>query len=172
MSYTIVFETKILKLNDGRIMHFSRTGCNNDDFGRKKNEFKANVYGSENDFIKYVETFKGNTDEYVVLKIGNKFGTLDDYYKHLVRMLKRGKTEDQFVKEFNFEASYVDSIDVIKPEKVTLTPEEFNDKFYTHLRQGLTYHINKVRYSFDDMDKIIDAMNNGKDVWFEIRRKK
>ena len=40
MSYSIIFETKIVKLSDGRIIHFDRSGCNNDNVGRNKNEFQ------------------------------------------------------------------------------------------------------------------------------------
>lgn len=34
MSYEIVFQTIVLEYN-GKIYHFSRSGCNNDDYGRK-----------------------------------------------------------------------------------------------------------------------------------------
>lgn len=31
MSYPIIFQTKVVKINDNEIIHFNRTGCNNED---------------------------------------------------------------------------------------------------------------------------------------------
>lgn len=44
MSYSMIFETKIVKLSDGRIIHFDRSGCNNDDSGRRKDDFSGTIY--------------------------------------------------------------------------------------------------------------------------------
>ncbi len=57
MGYSIIFETYIVKLPDGRIIHFDRSGCNNDNMGRKQNEFTGKIYNVD-DFIKYAEKFK------------------------------------------------------------------------------------------------------------------
>ena len=38
MSYSIIFETKICKLDNGDIIHFSRQGCNNDTEGRTRDD--------------------------------------------------------------------------------------------------------------------------------------
>ena len=54
MGYSIIFETYIVKLPDGRIIHFDRSGCNNDNVGRKQNEFTGKIYNVD-DFIKYTE---------------------------------------------------------------------------------------------------------------------
>ena len=56
MSYSIVFETKIVKLSDGRIIHFNRQGCNNDDAGRKKDDFTAKIY-TEKEFVSNAEKY-------------------------------------------------------------------------------------------------------------------
>ena len=34
MGYPMIFGTKIVNLSDGRVIHFDRSGCNNDDEGR------------------------------------------------------------------------------------------------------------------------------------------
>ena len=44
MGYPIIFQTKIVRLDDNRIIHFDRSGCNNDTAGREKNIFTAQMY--------------------------------------------------------------------------------------------------------------------------------
>lgn len=46
MSYPIIFQTKIVKLDDNRIIHFDRSGCNNDTAGCEKNIFTAQLYNA------------------------------------------------------------------------------------------------------------------------------
>lgn len=38
MGYSIIFQTKIVKLSDGRILHLDRSGCNNDTEGRRPDD--------------------------------------------------------------------------------------------------------------------------------------
>ena len=175
MSYSIVFETKILKLPDGKIIHFSRNGCNNDDCGRKKDEFTANVYNSEQEFIKFAEKFKDeNPEQEYCLKIGSKWATLNDYYNHLVRMLKRGKSLEQFNEEFIFRGNYCDTVEVYSPERVTLSSEEFSKKIYKYLYGGkpFSYKPNNIMLDISYIDKIINRLTNNKPITFEINRRK
>lgn len=44
MSYPIIFKTKFINFSDGRIMHLSLRGCNNDDEGRNNDDWQANIY--------------------------------------------------------------------------------------------------------------------------------
>ncbi len=94
MSYSIVFETKVVRLPDGRVIHFDRSGCNNDNEGRQKDDFRAEIY-TEEKFIEKANRFKQNSKPYKAgegswdLKIGNRFATYYDYGEHLLRMLKR-----------------------------------------------------------------------------------
>lgn len=39
MGYSIIFQTKIVKLSDGRILHLDRRGCNNDTEGRRPDDW-------------------------------------------------------------------------------------------------------------------------------------
>lgn len=43
MSYSIIFKTKIVKLSDGRILHLSLRGCNNDTEGRSSDDWRGKV---------------------------------------------------------------------------------------------------------------------------------
>ena len=47
MSYTIIFETKIVKITDGRIIHFDLSGCNTDKSCRSRDELSARIYTVE-----------------------------------------------------------------------------------------------------------------------------
>ena len=56
MSYSIIFETKIVKLSDGRLLHLDLSGCNNDNVGRSRDDWKGKIF-TKDDFIQYAENF-------------------------------------------------------------------------------------------------------------------
>ena len=58
MSYCIIFQTKMVKLPDGRILHLTRQGCNNDNQGRKRDDFAGTIRSEEEteSFIRKYET--------------------------------------------------------------------------------------------------------------------
>lgn len=174
MSYSIIFETKIVKLPDGKIIHFSRQGCNNDNCGRRKDEFHAELYNSEQEFIQFAEQFKGDEPELgFELKIGSKKSSFNDYYKHLIRMFKRGKTLEQVAESFVVSGHYVDTVDVYEPERVTLSADEFDNRFYKYLYSGNTfrYRTNEITLHITDLDRIIDRLVNHQPMQFEIRKR-
>lgn len=41
MSYSIIFKTKTVKLSNGRILHLSLQGCNNDTEGRSPDDWRG-----------------------------------------------------------------------------------------------------------------------------------
>lgn len=100
MSYTIIFETKIVKLPDGEILHLSLSGCNNDVEGRTRDDFKAKIYSSESDFTQEIEKWEKTESDYegFDLKIGSRFCKWRDYGKHLRNMLRRAITIDELKK--------------------------------------------------------------------------
>ena len=145
MSYSIIFETKIVKLSDGRIIHFDLSGCNNDNSGRDRHEFHAKIYTVE-DFIKYAEHFEENSKPHKEsdgfdLKIGSRYATMYDYGEHLLRMLKRAETYADFLTKRYSSAEYCIGIELYKPERKTMTLEEFDKVFYKLLygEGGLSY---------------------------------
>ncbi len=173
MSYSIIFETKIVKLPDGRIIHFNRSGCNNDNEGRNKDDFTAKIYENEQAFIKYAEKFRQDYDGGFELKIGNRSASYNDYYEHLLRMCKRGKTLEQFAETFFFKGFYVDSVEVYEPERATLTAKEFDNKFYDYLYGGksLRYRQNYITLFIDEIDKILNRLESNQPIRFEISKK-
>ena len=103
MGYSMIFETKIVTLSDGRLIHFDRSGCNNDDAGRRQDEFTGKVY-TEDEFRKRIESFKNSAKPYKdstphewELKIYGRMGTMHDYGTHLERMWKRAEPYDEFI---------------------------------------------------------------------------
>ncbi len=173
MSYAIIFETKIVKMPDGKIIHFDRSGCNNDDAGRNKDEFTAKIYENEQAFIAYAENFKQSYDAGFELKIGSREASYNDYYEHLIRMLRRGKSLEDFGKSYNFYGWYCDTVDVYEPKRVTMTADEFSEKFYELLHSGkLRYRQNKVRLGINEMDKIVNRLENNEPICFMIKSRK
>ena len=55
MGYSIIFQTKIVKLSDGRILHLDRSGCNNDTEGRRPDDWTGKIYTPEA-FVTYPKT--------------------------------------------------------------------------------------------------------------------
>lgn len=167
MSYSIVFETKIVKLSDGRLLHLDLSGCSNDNVGRSRDDWKGKIY-TEDAFIKYAEGFmedskpakeSGDFD----LKIGSRYCTWYDYGKHLLRMMKKSVTLD----ELKHSGKYVsfdiaDGATVFEDEEdIEMTMEEFNSYFYKKLHNAgrIEYMIN---YTLLETEKdIIEAFDNG-----------
>lgn len=129
MGYSIIFETKIVKLSDGRIIHFDRSGCNNDDAGRTKGEFTGKLYNID-DFIKRAEGFKKDSKPIKEsngwdLKINSRRATYFDYGEHLLRMLKRAENYQDFVLNRYVSAKYCVGMEILKPEYKVVNREEF-----------------------------------------------
>ncbi len=129
MSYSIIFETKIVKLSDGRIIHFELRGCNNDTAGRSRDEFSAQVYTVEK-FTEKAKVYMGNSKPYAQdgefnLKIGSRYASMYDYGSHLLRMLKRATDYEEFIKERYFCVQILVNVEFIKPEKKVVSAKEF-----------------------------------------------
>ena len=83
MSYSIIFETKIINLPDGRILHLELSGCNNDDKGRDRHDFCGKIYTTE-EWERNISGWEskesfGGFD----LKIGSRYCDWRDYGRHL-----------------------------------------------------------------------------------------
>ena len=173
MGYSIIFETYIVKLPDGRIIHFDRSGCNNDDSGRKQDEFTGKIY-SVNDFIKYAENFKVDSKpkkeaDYFDMRIGNRYVTFYDYGEYLLRKLKRAENLDDFLRSTHFNARYCKAIEVLSPEHKDMTLEEFNDYYY-HSPNNVYISWRRIMEFPKGTDEIIRCIEDGKPMEFYIRR--
>lgn len=169
MGYGIIFKTKIVNLSDGRILHLSLQGCNNDNEGRKNDDWQGKIYTKE-DFIKFAEGFKNDSkpskeSEGFDLKIGSRYCTYYDYGMHLLRMLKKSVTYDELIHSGKYVSfNRIDGVTVFENDKPTeMTMKEFDDYFYKKLYSNarIRYRIN---YTFleteDDVIKAFDDENS------------
>ena len=174
MSYSIIFETKIVKLSDGRLLHLDLSGCNNDTSGRSRDDWNGKIY-TRDAFIKYAEKFmedskpakeSGGFD----LKIGSRYCTMYDYGKHLLRMMKRAVTLDELHYGKYVSFNRIDGATVFEDGKeIEMTMEEFDSYFYEKLYNGgIRYRIN---YTFlENENDIIEAYDNGNAVRIYISK--
>lgn len=176
MSYPIIFETKIIKLSDGRIIHFDRSGCNNDTAGRKKDEFRADIYTMD-EFMNKIEKLKKNSKPIKEsdphdweLKIGSRYATLYDYGEHLLRMFKRAFSYKELINSKRFVVKHITGIELIEPEYKIMSLEEF-DKIYFDLLyggKGLTYRRMIDYPNVLNESKIVDLIDKKQHLEFEI----
>lgn len=116
MSYPIIFQTKVVKINDNEIIHFNRIGCNNDDAGRVTNVYEAKIRTIE-DFKRMAEGFIINSKPYKEtgvfdLKVGSKWCSFYDYGMYLLRALKRADNLETFKNNYAFRATVIKGIEV------------------------------------------------------------
>lgn len=116
MSYPIIFQTKVVKINDNEIIHFNRIGCNNDDAGRVANVYEAKIRTIE-DFKRMAEGFIINSKPYketgiFELKVGSKWCSFYDYGMYLLRALKRADNLETFKNNYAFRATVIKGVEV------------------------------------------------------------
>lgn len=191
MSYSIIFETIIVKLADGRVMHLDRSGCNNDNAGRQRNDFTAKIYTVE-DFIAKAESYKANHLPYAIsqefeMKILGRPATLYDYGEHLLRMLRRAKTwEETIAERYAVSIRYCEEVEVLVTEpdtvksltdfNVTGSPtrvmslKDFNDQFYKLLYSGngLSYRLDWIPVDKHNEAEIVSIIESDKAVEISI----
>ncbi len=164
MSYSIIFKTVIVKLDDGRIVHFNRSGCNNDNAGRQKDEFSAHIFADKNDFRIYAERFLNNSLPYKEggefnLKLLGRNASYYDYGAHLLRMLNRALTIDQLsVVSPRFNGRCVDYFQVYEPEEKIVFPKDFDNYFWNAMKNGgIRYKtFFKTLYSLEEIIELCD----------------
>ena len=129
MGYPIIFETKIIKLKDGRLLHCSLQGCNNDTEGRNRGEFQPTIY-TVDEFKKRIANFKKDSSPIkrsncFDLKIGSRLASFYDYGSHLERMLRKAMTLEELKKERYFYVLVLDSIEE-KEDRIHFNTYEIN----------------------------------------------
>jgi len=174
MGYTIVFETKIVKLSDGRLLHLDLSGCNNDNSGRTRDDFCGKIYTID-EFIRHAEHFKnkkGDSNGWE-LKIGNNICTYYDYGQHLLRMMKRATSWDKLKENRCCYGIVFDGVEVCEDGKETIfSSEEWERVAYDFIYgcdKEVTYEA--ITHFIYDEHEIIQALESKKSVRFNIGRK-
>lgn len=178
MGYSIVFENKYIKLSDGRYIHFERGGCNNDDAGRTKWDFSAEICTFEN-IVKEANYYKENSEPYkeykcMNLKIGSRCTTMYDYGEHLLRMLKRAIPYEQFINDFYFKVNHLIGFYVSTPEKqdeTFYTIKEFH-KIVSRHRDGVRYRRVIEHLDVNNENKLVELIENHEPMTFYIEKRK
>lgn len=139
MSYSIIFETKIVRLPDGRILHLSLQGCNNDNAGRSRDDFRGKIYTVE-EFKEMAENYKKDRvsmkeSDGFDLKIGSRYCTYYDYGEHLLRMLNRSITWNKLTEKRRCHAEVFTGVTVNKgtPEEIFYSPAEWEKVCYDYM---------------------------------------
>ena len=175
MSYSIIFETKIVILPDDRILHLSLEGCNNDDEGRDRHDFRGKIY-TQKEWEAYInrwltEEGTGSFD----LKIGSRYCEWADYGKHLRTMTNRATTWEELCEHRICNAKSYDGItyypEVGEPVYYPADSEEIDGIVY-----GLIYGRIKGQYKpkrtiLSQIEDIVNAIDDGKSVHFYISKK-
>ena len=171
MSHSIIFETKFIKLQDGRLLHLDRSGCNNDTSGRSLSDYTGKIY-TYDELQKYVISLvKDGKSDHWELKLGSKYITYYDYGKHLATMANRAKTYEEFNNERYFIAKRYDGVELYKPEQKTLSPKEFSDCFYDLMYSGKPFSYSRILTTLNNELEIANTLDNGEAIEFYVGKK-
>lgn len=179
MSYSIIFQTKIVNLGDGRIIHFERSGCNNDTAGREKDVYDGKIYKVD-DFIKKAKSFMENSSPYEQggkfdLKIRSRFCSYYDYGKHLMRMLRNSESMEKFKQNNYFNATLYDGIKVIKPFERFYPNEDYPNIMYDIMYrrgdfEGISDDLRCMRVckNYTNIDDCLNFIETNRPITFKI----
>lgn len=169
MGYSIIFGTKVVNLSDGRLLHLELSGCNNDDNGRKNDDWQGEILTKEA-YIKKAEDFmEGSLPMKEAdgwdLKIGSRYATYFDYGKHLLRMMNKAVSFDELMHSGKYVSfNSVNGVDVEIDGKIkTMSQMEF----YAYVQKqmyngGCTYRINSTLLTTEQ--EVISAFDKGDTV--------
>ena len=171
MSYTIIFDTKFIKLNDGRLLHLDRSGCNNDTAGRNLTDYTGKIY-TKTELTELANSYMkdGKTDDFD-MKIRSKPSSFYDYGKHLLRMAKKAETYNDFCSERWVTAKRYDGVKLLSPEVKTLSRKEFSDCFYDLLYGCKSYSYIRILTPLESESEIVEALENKDPVQFYVEKK-
>ena len=181
MSYSIIFETIIVKLADGRVLHLDRSGCNNDNAGRTRDDFKAKIY-TVDEFLAMANGYKANSLPFSMggefeLKVIGRYATLYDYGEHLLRMYRRAMSWEDTLNSRQFSRiCFCEDVEVQLgcENPFTLTVQQFGDQFYKllHSGKGLSYRHNWIPVDIHDERKVVELIENNASIYIYIGAKK
>lgn len=164
MSYSIIFSQHLIKVGAGRLLLASREGCNNDDVGRRDDEFQFILYNSEADYIKAAARYSGDFENH--LKLNGRWITYSDYGIYLLNKLKRAKPADRFeIRAKKPVSVYVKETDTTYPNR------DFDKVFYEIMRkyQTISYWVKYEHYN--DIGEIIKQLEAGEHLMASVRKK-
>ena len=145
MSYGIVFQTVMVE-KENKIYWFNRSGCNNDDFGRKAEDFTLKIYDNKETALKDIERFKGCFEN--DLKLSGKFVSYDYYYNYLKKKIEKPLSYEKFKSDYCNGFSQLKSIKCLN-NNCEYIPQEFNSIYYDLLKE---YNSIRIMYNYQDLE--------------------
>jgi len=168
MIYTRVYETKILKLADGRIIHFSLQGRNNDNIGTNRNTFTAKICTME-EYKNNAQAFMNDPDPNIYIEIKSKKSSRRDYGKYLIRMLRHAYTYERFIKKWNIMETHVKSIIMYDPQKeIFEDPSKFDIRDWIFHTGTVSYKPNYEYIKICSEQDLIDKINSNRNIQIYI----
>lgn len=175
MSYSILFDDKFARLSDGRLIYFSRWGCNNDNAGRGRDEYHAKIFTDESvrEYVKSLKESSLPVSESVYggdFKIRSRWATDFDLGSHLERMIRRAVPFHQMKQERRLRGKVLDKIEVAinGGEPVEYTPKEW-DKVWADIIYGNDHVETKYHSHFIyDEEEFTASVINDETVEFYI----
>lgn len=170
MSYSIIFETKVVHLPDGRLMHLSREGCNNDDEGRKRSDFRAKMY-TRSEWHNFVDRFLNDpaTIEEAFVKIGSRYCTMKQYGEHLERMEKRDLDWNKLCKNRVAYAVVLDGIRFFDRGNYTdYSPEDAEKLIWRKLKEEGSCSYCRLTHTVNDIKEIVKELDSGSKMTFTV----
>ena len=162
MSYSIIFETKVIALPDGRIIHLERSGCNNDEEGRVATEFYGKLY-TKGEFDEYIKSFENtkHDGEGFEMKIGSRYCNLSDYGKHLRTMWNRAVPFEEFKNQrLNFYTIKIKGVELSNDDKSFYPINEWKEISHEFIRKGIRYKL--VKEHLTELSDIISYLEDDK----------
>lgn len=171
MIYTRIHETKILKLTDGRIIHFSLQGRNND-VCISKNMFTAKICTLE-EYKNNAHKLMNNPDPDPFIEIKSKKSSRQEYGKYLIRMLRHVYTYDQLIKKWTIMETHVKSIIMYEPQKETFdNPDKFNINDWIFQTGTVSYRPNYEYNRICNEQDLIDKISTNRNIQIYIGKRR
>ncbi len=174
MSMSILFGDKVVRLSDGRLMYFDRWGCNNDNAGRTKDDYRARIFTDES-FKSLAESYMCDSKpladaDYPDLKIRSREATMYDLGKHLIRMLSR---EEPVIEALAGHKIYGKVTDAVVVTINNETSREYSPEGWAKDWAKVVYHNGEVETRYRshliyDEQELIEAVENKLSVQFHV----
>lgn len=153
MSYSIIFQTLMVEKN-GKIYWFNRSGCNNDDFGRKAEDFTLKIYDNKESALKDIERFKGYYE--YNLKLSGKMVSYDYYYNYLKKKIEKPLSYEKFKSDYCSGFSQLKSIEYFEMVINEGLFDTRNFDFYKCIQYAqYEYYYRKI---YEDLEEIINIL--------------
>ena len=166
MSYGQVYETIIVKANDGSIYHLTREGCNNDTAGREPNDWRGYFYANEEAFIKEAKRWENCHED--IIRIGGKIKPLSAYTTYLLNKLKRAISIEQLEQQYYINFWEIKGIQIISPIDRYMSleewAEEWRDLFYKYKTISYRRDIDTLKQTTENALKMFTCKQTNENI--------